>query len=154
MPSRVLKFDTPCQTLSKNFPLNRIIADIPLKVFGCSAYVHLPPHHQSKHDPKSVKCIFIGYSSYQKGGDLVNQQAEYQFWDVPVPDFGVPEPNFPLPPVPYQTDDPKSNPTGVTQGNIDSPIITDDITLWMISIGPIEREQDLVLSIPSKICVL
>ncbi|WKA11799.1 hypothetical protein VitviT2T_029262 [Vitis vinifera] len=206
MPSRVLKFDTPCQTLSKNFPLNRIIADIPLKVFGCSAYVHLPPHHQSKHDPKSVKCIFIGYSSYQKGykcycpstrktyntmdmtflenvpfytkthiqgENLVNQQAEYQFWDVPVPDFGVPEPNFSskpsmaldgpplesrqiqgdkesigkelqvysrrqknpkpvdlhpeLPPVPYQTDDPKSNPTGVTQGNIDSPIITDDI---------------------------
>ena len=32
-----------------------------------------------------------------------------------------------LPPVPYQTDDPKSNPTGVIQGNIDSPVITDDI---------------------------
>ncbi|RVW29708.1 Retrovirus-related Pol polyprotein from transposon TNT 1-94 [Vitis vinifera] len=32
-----------------------------------------------------------------------------------------------LPPVPCQTDDPKSNPTGVIQGNIDSPVITDDI---------------------------
>ncbi|RVW94789.1 Retrovirus-related Pol polyprotein from transposon TNT 1-94 [Vitis vinifera] len=206
MPSRVLKFDTPCQTLSKNFPLKRIITDIPLKVFGCSAYVHLPPHQRSKHDPKFVKCIFIGYSSYQKGykcycpstrktynimdvtflenvpfytkthiqgENPVNQQAEYQFWDVPVPDFGVPEPNFSsepsmapdgpplesrqiqgdkesigkelqvysrrqknpkpvdlhaeLPPVPCQTDDPKSNPTEVIQGNIDSPVITDDI---------------------------
>ncbi|RVW79569.1 Retrovirus-related Pol polyprotein from transposon RE1 [Vitis vinifera] len=172
----------------------------------CSAYVHLPPHQRSKHDPKFVKCIFIGYSSYQKGykcycpstrktyntmdvtflenvpfytkthiqgENLVNQQVEYQFWDVPVPDFGVPEPNFSsepsmapdgppsesrqiqgdresigkelqvysrrqknpkpvdlhpeLPPVPCQTDDPKSNPTGVIQGNIDSPVITDDI---------------------------
>ncbi|RVW64339.1 Retrovirus-related Pol polyprotein from transposon RE1 [Vitis vinifera] len=108
-----------------------------------------------------------------EGENPVNQQAEYQFWDVPVPDFGVPEPNFSsepsmapdgppseshqiqgdkesigkelqvysrrqknpkpvdlhpeLPPVPCQTDDPKSNPTGVIQGNIDSPVITDDI---------------------------
>ena len=28
------------------------------------------------------------------GENPVNQQVEYQFWDVPVPDFGVPEPNF------------------------------------------------------------
>ena len=108
-----------------------------------------------------------------QGENPVNQQAEYQFWDVPVPDFGVPEPNFSsepsmapdeppsksrqiqgdkesiskelqvysrrqknpkpvdlhpeLPPVPCQTDDPKSNPTGIIQGNIDSPVITDDI---------------------------
>ena len=32
-----------------------------------------------------------------------------------------------LSPMPYQTDDPKSNPTRVIQGNIDSPVITDDI---------------------------
>ena len=25
-----------------------------------------------------------------QGKNPINQQAEYQFWDVPVPDFGVP----------------------------------------------------------------
>ena len=47
-----------------------------------------------------------------------------------------------LPLVPYQTDDPKSNPTGVIQGNIDSPVITDDIDSMddLNRPRPIERE--------------
>jgi transposase InsO family protein len=38
-----------------------------LKVFGCIAYVHVPNKEISKLDPKAEKCIFIGYSSEQKG---------------------------------------------------------------------------------------
>jgi hypothetical protein len=38
-----------------------------LKVFGCIAYVHVPDEKKSKLDPKADKCIFIGYSSEQKG---------------------------------------------------------------------------------------
>jgi len=38
-----------------------------LKVFGCIAYVHFPNVKRSKLDPKAEKCIFIGYSSEQKG---------------------------------------------------------------------------------------
>jgi hypothetical protein len=38
-----------------------------LKVFGCIAYVHVLDEKRSKLDPKAEKCIFIGYSSKQKG---------------------------------------------------------------------------------------
>ncbi len=38
-----------------------------LRVFCCIAYVHVPDEKRSKLDPKAEKCIFIGYSSKQKG---------------------------------------------------------------------------------------
>jgi transposase InsO family protein len=37
------------------------------KVFGYSAYVHVPNEKTSKLDPKADKCIFIGYFLKQKG---------------------------------------------------------------------------------------
>ncbi len=36
-------------------------------MFGCIAYVHVPDEKRSKLDPKTEKCIFIGYSLEQKG---------------------------------------------------------------------------------------
>jgi len=38
-----------------------------LRVFGCITYVHVPEEKRSKLNPKAEKCIFIGYSSEQKG---------------------------------------------------------------------------------------
>jgi len=38
-----------------------------LKVFCCIAYVHVHDEKRSKLDPKTEKCIFIGYSLEQKG---------------------------------------------------------------------------------------
>ncbi|CAN1807780.1 Retrovirus-related Pol polyprotein from transposon TNT 1-94 [Linum perenne] len=43
-----------------------------LKVFGCVAYVHISDQSRSKLDPKSQKCIFLGY-----GGDSFG----YRLWD-------------------------------------------------------------------------
>jgi len=43
-----------------------------LKVFGCSAYVHIDAGCRSKLDPKSKKCTFVGYGSDEFG---------YKFWD-------------------------------------------------------------------------
>jgi len=43
-----------------------------LRVFGCIAYVHVPDEKRSKLDPKAKKCIFIGYSSKQKGCKCFN----------------------------------------------------------------------------------
>ncbi|RVX21560.1 Retrovirus-related Pol polyprotein from transposon TNT 1-94 [Vitis vinifera] len=70
MPSRVLKFQTPCQTLLKSFPTTRLISIVPPKIFGCSVFVHINQQHRSKLDPRSLKCIFLGYSSNQKGGRI------------------------------------------------------------------------------------
>ncbi|RVW43757.1 Retrovirus-related Pol polyprotein from transposon TNT 1-94 [Vitis vinifera] len=112
MPSRVLKFQTPCQTLLKSFPTTRLISTVPPKIFGCSVFVHINQQHRSKLDPRSLKCIFLGYSSNQKGykcyspvtrkfynsmdvtffetqpyypkNDIQgeNSTQEYQFWDL------------------------------------------------------------------------
>ena len=45
----------------------RLISSIPLKLFGCPAFVHIPQQHQNKLDPKATKCIFLKYSINQKG---------------------------------------------------------------------------------------
>ncbi|MCO5551091.1 hypothetical protein L7F22_004588 [Adiantum nelumboides] len=37
------------------------------KVFGCIAYVHVPDELKTKLDPKTKKCVFIGYFVEQKG---------------------------------------------------------------------------------------
>ena len=37
-----------------------------LKVFGCHAYVHVPKEKQSKVDPISSLCRFLGYSDQEK----------------------------------------------------------------------------------------
>ncbi|MCO5570380.1 hypothetical protein L7F22_024100 [Adiantum nelumboides] len=44
-----------------------------LRVFGCKVYVHVPKVKHSKLDPKSKRCIFLGYGS--SGG------MGYQLWD-------------------------------------------------------------------------
>ena len=67
MLSRVLKFQTPCQTLLKSFPTTRLISIVPQKIFGCSVFVHINQQHRSKLDPRLLKCIFLGYSANKKG---------------------------------------------------------------------------------------
>src|ERR1044072_6039385 len=67
MPSRILNFKTTICELQTFFPTSKILSSIPIKVFGCSAFVHNLNPHRSKLDPKSIKCIFLGYSPHQKG---------------------------------------------------------------------------------------
>jgi len=46
-----------------------------LRVFGCIAYMHVPEEKRSKLDPKTEKCIFIGYSLEQKGYRCFNSST-------------------------------------------------------------------------------
>lgn len=59
MPSRVLGCQTPCPVFLKSYPKTRLISSIPLKVFECSAFVHVPQQHRGELDPKATKCIFL-----------------------------------------------------------------------------------------------
>ena len=43
-----------------------------LRVFGCTAYMHVPKETRRKWDAKSIKCIFVGYCIGRKG---------YRLWD-------------------------------------------------------------------------
>lgn len=59
--------ESPIQGFQKFIPNSRLNPNVSLKVFGCTAFVHIHPHHQSKLDPRTIKCILIGYAPTQKG---------------------------------------------------------------------------------------
>ncbi|RVW24173.1 Retrovirus-related Pol polyprotein from transposon TNT 1-94 [Vitis vinifera] len=49
------------------FPHSRLSAHLPLRVFGSTVFVHAHAPKQNKLDPRALKCVFLGYSSTQKG---------------------------------------------------------------------------------------
>nr|AAO20078.1 putative polyprotein [Oryza sativa Japonica Group] len=61
-PSRILGMKTPCEMI---FGKNEFV--VPPKVFGCTCFVRDHRPSIGKLDPRAVKCIFVGYSSGQKG---------------------------------------------------------------------------------------
>ena len=63
IPSLVLNWATPYHQL---FPNNSLFP-IDSKIFGCTCFVQDVRPHVSKHDPKSLKCIFMEYSRVKKG---------------------------------------------------------------------------------------
>ncbi|KAI5338359.1 hypothetical protein L3X38_017630 [Prunus dulcis] len=65
-PSLVLNFKTPLDVLCAHTPPISV-SKLPLKVFRCVTYVHIYSHQRSKLDPCALRCIFIGYSTTQKG---------------------------------------------------------------------------------------
>nr|KYP36170.1 Retrovirus-related Pol polyprotein from transposon TNT 1-94 [Cajanus cajan] len=65
-PSSVLGFLTPQQKLETFFSIPHVM-NLEPRVFGCTAYVHVPKKLRSKLDPCAKKCIFVGYSDVQKG---------------------------------------------------------------------------------------
>ncbi|CAN1822216.1 Retrovirus-related Pol polyprotein from transposon TNT 1-94, partial [Linum perenne] len=68
LPSRTLEYKSPRQILIQSYPhIHAFSSDLPLKVFGCTTFVHLYSHQRSKLDPRSVKCVFLGYSAHKKG---------------------------------------------------------------------------------------
>ncbi|PHT94012.1 hypothetical protein T459_01894, partial [Capsicum annuum] len=45
-----------CFTIRESFPNSRLTADLSLKVFGCTVFVHV--HNRSKREPRDKKCVF------------------------------------------------------------------------------------------------
>ena len=60
--SCVLEFKSPYETLK-----GRHITLSHLRVFGCTCFVHVQTLHRDKLDARAAKCVFMGYSSSQKG---------------------------------------------------------------------------------------
>ena len=67
MPSRVLNYKQPLSVLRDFYPESRHFSEVDLRVFGCTAFVHNSDPTRGKLDPRSFKCVFLGYSSTQKG---------------------------------------------------------------------------------------
>jgi len=83
MPSRVLNFHTPLQTLERYVKLPSTL-HIPPKIFGCVIFVHVPTHQQSKLDKYVVRYVFLDYGSHMKGYRCYNPltQKLYVTMDV------------------------------------------------------------------------
>ncbi|KAB2617910.1 hypothetical protein D8674_013779 [Pyrus ussuriensis x Pyrus communis] len=71
LPNRVLGFKSPMEIVK-----NRKVDLSHLKVFGCICFVHVQSLHRDKLDPRATKCIFLGYSSTQKGYKCYNPQLK------------------------------------------------------------------------------
>lgn len=63
MPSVVLDGGIPISTF---FPTKPLVPIDP-KIFGSTCFVRDTRPHIIKLDPKSLKCVFLGYSRLQKG---------------------------------------------------------------------------------------
>jgi histone deacetylase 1/2 len=61
LPSSSIDFRTPYALLHKNPDYHF------LKVFGCSCFPLMRPYNKNKLQPRSEKCVFLGYSSNHKG---------------------------------------------------------------------------------------
>jgi len=78
MSSRVLKFQTSLQSFLKYFLIASILDDLPLKILGCTIFVH-EHKHLGKLEPRAVKCVFIGYSSCHKGYKCFDPNTKKMF---------------------------------------------------------------------------
>ena len=67
MPSWVISFVTFSKNSKSFFPHSRLGAHLPLRVFGSTVFVHAHAPKRNKLDPRTLKCLFIGYCSTQKG---------------------------------------------------------------------------------------
>ena len=71
LPSTILTSKSPMDVLSSFYPnvstSNQLVPRIFGTIFGCVSFVHVPSGDRGKLDPRALKCVFIGYSSTQKG---------------------------------------------------------------------------------------
>ena len=60
-------FKSPLEVLRENFPFLRISNGLTPRIFGCICFVHINSGDRSKLYSRALKCVFVGYSSTQKG---------------------------------------------------------------------------------------
>lgn len=87
MPSKVLNYQTPLNMFLQYYPHTRVCTDLPLKVFGCTSFVHVHSLAQTKLDPRAHKCIFLGYSATQKGYRCYSPEQHKYFISMDVTFF-------------------------------------------------------------------
>ena len=75
IPSRVLENKSLIEILKSFYPHFRTSNGLTPRVFGCTAFVHVHSQHRDKLDPRAIKCVFLGYSSTQKGYKCYNPSA-------------------------------------------------------------------------------
>jgi histone deacetylase 1/2 len=61
----------PSKVIDMQSPVERLLGETPdytfYKMFGCACWTHIQPYNSRKLEFRSVKCVFLGYSSTHKG---------------------------------------------------------------------------------------
>jgi len=73
-PTKKLVFQTPFEVLHGYKPNVSHF-----RVFGCTAFAHIPKANRRKLDAKSIKCVFIGYCADQKAYKLFDPSSHKLF---------------------------------------------------------------------------
>lgn len=71
IPTKSNDFQTPLQKLSTQVSIPSIL-NLEPRIFGCSVYVHMQKTGRSKLEPFAEKCVFLGFSTSQKGYKCYN----------------------------------------------------------------------------------
>ncbi|KAL6342290.1 hypothetical protein AAG906_007504 [Vitis piasezkii] len=66
VPSSSINFQTPFQSLT-NAVVAPTVPNLPPRVFGCVAFVHLHKHQRTKLTSHALQCVFVGYALHKKG---------------------------------------------------------------------------------------
>ena len=66
MATCILNFQTPLSAFIQIYPQTKLFTSLPLKTFGCAAFVHVHNHLRSKLHSRVVKFVFLGYSPNKK----------------------------------------------------------------------------------------
>ncbi|RVX23324.1 Retrovirus-related Pol polyprotein from transposon TNT 1-94 [Vitis vinifera] len=66
VPSSSINFQTPLQALT-NVVVAPTVPNLPPRVFGCVAFVHLHKHQRTKLTSHALQCVFVGYALHKKG---------------------------------------------------------------------------------------
>ncbi|RVW79412.1 Retrovirus-related Pol polyprotein from transposon TNT 1-94 [Vitis vinifera] len=66
VPSSSINFQTPLQALT-NVVVTPTVLNLPPRVFGCVAFVHLHKHQRTKLTSHALQCVFVGYALHKKG---------------------------------------------------------------------------------------
>ncbi|KAL4035407.1 hypothetical protein IC575_004092 [Cucumis melo] len=130
MPSRILHLQTPLDCLKESYPSTCLISEVPLRVFGCTAYVHNFGPNQTKFTPRAQACVFVGYPLHQRGYKCFHQPSRKYFVTTDVT-FCENRPYFPVSHLQGENVSEESNstfefvePTPITVSDIDPhPII-------------------------------
>ena len=76
-PSQVIDFQTPQHKLQSLLSIPHL-PNLEPRVFGCTVYVHIPKILRNKLDPCAKRCVFVGYSEFQKDiGAMIHKPESY-----------------------------------------------------------------------------
>jgi hypothetical protein len=86
MPSQVLSFRTPLQTLTQHVQIPSLLHIEP-RVFWCVIYVHLQKSQRTKLDPYAVRCVFLSFNPHQKGYNCYHPSTHHVYVNIDVTFF-------------------------------------------------------------------